>query len=68
MKTVRLGKTGLEVSRIGMGGIPIVRPKDEAIKVIRRCLDLGVTFIDTAWRYGTSKERIGKAVAGVEAR
>ncbi|MBE9506983.1 MAG: aldo/keto reductase [Chloroflexi bacterium] len=65
MKTVRLGKTGLEVSRIGMGGIPILRPtEDEAIKVIRRALDLGVNFIDTANAYGTSEERIGKGIAG----
>jgi len=65
MKTVRLGKTGLEVSRIGMGGIPIQRPSlDEAVKVIHRCLDLGVNFIDTAPAYGNSEERIGKAIAG----
>lgn len=65
MKIVRLGKTDLEVSRIGMGGIPLTRPtEDEAIKVVQRALDLGVTFIDTARRYGTSEERIGKAVAG----
>ena len=65
MKTVRLGKTGLEVSRIGIGGIAIQRPPlDEAIKVIRRALDLGVNFIDTAIGYGDSEERIGKAVAG----
>jgi len=65
MKTVRLGKTDLEVSRIGIGGIPIQRPpEDEAIRVVQRALDLGVTFIDTARRYGTSEERIGKAVAG----
>jgi aryl-alcohol dehydrogenase-like predicted oxidoreductase len=65
MKTVRLGQTGLEVSRIGMGGIPLTRPsEDEAIKVVQRVLDLGVTFIDTAWRYTTSEERIGKAITG----
>ena len=65
MKTVRLGKTGLEVSRIGMGGIPIQRPtEDEAIKAIRRALDLGVNFIDTSVYYGPSEERIGKAIAG----
>ena len=65
MKTVRLGKTGLEVSRIGMGGIPILRPPmDEAVKVIQRCLDLGINFIDTSVVYGTSEERIGKAIAG----
>lgn len=67
MKTIRLGKTGLEVSRIGMGGIPLTRPtENEAIKVIQRSLDLGVNFIDTAYGYGggMSEERIGKAIAG----
>ena len=65
MKTIKLGRTGLEVSRIGMGGLPIQRPpEDEAIRVIQRCLDLGVTFIDTARSYGTSEERIGKAITG----
>ena len=65
MKTVRLGKTGLEVSRIGIGGIPIQRPTEgEAVKVIQRALDLGITFIDTAVGYGPSEERIGKGIAG----
>ncbi|MBE9479647.1 MAG: aldo/keto reductase [Chloroflexi bacterium] len=65
MKTVRLGKTGLEVSRIGMGGIPITRPTEsEAIKVIQRALDLGVSFIDTARGYDPSEERFGKAITG----
>ncbi len=65
MKTVRLGKTGLEVSRIGFGGIPIQRlTEDEAITVVQRCLDLGVTFLDSANGYTTSEERIGKAIAG----
>ena len=65
MKTVRLGKTGLQVSRVGFGGIPIQRlSESEAIAVIRRCLDLGVTFYDTATGYTTSEERLGKALAG----
>lgn len=65
MKTVRLGRTGLEVSRIGFGGIPIQRLSgDEAVRVVRRCLDLGVTFLDTANGYTTSEERIGRAIAG----
>ena len=64
MKTVRLGKTNLKVSRIGMGGIPIQRPTEaEAIKVVHRALDLGVNWIDTAVGYGNSEERIGKALA-----
>lgn len=64
MKTVRLGKTGLQISRIGIGGIPLTRPtEEEAIKVVQRALDLGVTFIDTAYGYGKSEERIGKAIS-----
>ena len=35
-----------------------------AIRVVQRCLDLGVTFLDTANGYTTSEERIGKAIAG----
>ncbi len=69
MKTIRLGRTGLQVSRIGMGGIPIQRPPlNEAIKIINRALDLGVNFIDTSLGYGDSEERIGKAIAGEEIR
>ncbi len=65
METVRLGKTELMVSRIGFGGIPIQRlTEDETVKVVRRCLGLGVNFIDTANAYTTSEERIGKAIAG----
>ena len=65
MRQTRLGKTGLMVSRVGFGGIPIQRlGDDEAVEVVRGCLDLGVTFIDTANGYTTSEERIGKAIAG----
>jgi aryl-alcohol dehydrogenase-like predicted oxidoreductase len=63
MKSVRLGKTNLLVSRVGIGGIAIQRPpEEEAIKVIQRALDLGVNFIDTAIGYGDSEVRIGKAI------
>ncbi|MFX1515932.1 MAG: aldo/keto reductase [Promethearchaeota archaeon] len=63
MKTMRLGKTNLSVSRIGIGGIPIQRPPEEiAIKVLQRCFDLGISYVDTSIAYGTSEERIGKAI------
>jgi len=63
MKTVRLGKTDLLVSRVGIGGIPIQRPPlDEAIKVIQNALDLGINFIETSIVYGDSEERIGGAI------
>jgi predicted aldo/keto reductase-like oxidoreductase len=65
MRTVRLGKTGLEVSRVGIGGIPLIRPSEaEAVRVVRRALDLGVTFIDTALGYRDSEVRVGKAIEG----
>ena len=50
---------------MGFGGIPIQRlNEDEAVAVVKKCLDLGITFLDTANAYTTSEERIGKAVAG----
>jgi predicted aldo/keto reductase-like oxidoreductase len=50
---------------VGFGGIPIQRlTEPEAIRVVQRCLELGVTFLDTANGYTTSEERIGKALAG----
>lgn len=65
MRKVRLGKTDLMVSRIGFGGIPIQRlSESDAIGVVRRCIDLGINFLDTANGYTNSEERIGKAIAG----
>ena len=65
MDKIRLGKTGLMATRLGFGGIPIQRDSEEdAISVVRRCLDLGVNYIDTANGYTVSEERIGKAVQG----
>lgn len=65
MRQVPLGRTGLTVSEVAFGGIPIQRLTDqEAVTVVTRCLDLGITFLDTAHGYGTSEERIGKAIAG----
>ena len=65
METIRLGKTDMMVSKLGFGGIPIQRvSEDEAVAVVKRCLDLGITFIDTANGYTTSERRIGKAISG----
>ena len=48
------------VSKLGLGGIPIQRlTEDEAVPVVRRCLDLGVNFIDTSDNYGSSEDYIG---------
>jgi len=65
MKTVRLGKTGLEVSRVGMGGIPLTRPTEaDAADLVRRAVELGVTFFDTARGYGDSEKRLGMGLKG----
>lgn len=64
MEKIRLGKTGMMVSRIGFGGIPIqIEPEDEAVGVIHRVLDKGINYIDTAPAYTNSEERVGKALA-----
>lgn len=65
MRKVELGATGLVVSEVGFGGIPIQRLSHvEAVSVVRKCLDLGITFLDTANGYTTSEERIGEAIRG----
>jgi aryl-alcohol dehydrogenase-like predicted oxidoreductase len=55
VETKQLGNTGVSISAIGLGGMPMSLsdrpPESEAIKVIHRALDLGVTLIDTADSY-----------------
>ncbi len=65
MRKVTLGKTGLEVSAVGFGGIPIQRVSEaDAVRAIHKALDLGVTFIDTAAAYSDSQRKIGAALEG----
>lgn len=59
-----LGKTGLTVSVIGFGGIPIQRVNlKEAVSIINKALDLGINFIDTARAYTDSEEKLGAAIS-----
>jgi aryl-alcohol dehydrogenase-like predicted oxidoreductase len=55
METKQLGKTGVTISAIGLGGMPMSlsnKPSEsQSIEVIHRALDLGVTLIDTADSY-----------------
>lgn len=65
MKKV-LGKTGLKVTTMGFGGIPIQRvSEDESVEIVRRCYELGMNFFDTARAYTVSEERVGKALEDV---
>ncbi len=66
MRTVTLGKTGLKVSELGFGGIPIIRLGfEDAVEVVRSCFEAGITFFDTANMYGNSEKKIGDALEGV---
>ncbi len=58
MKSVRLGKTGLSVSEVGCGGIPIIPLSfDHGVSVVRHYFEQGITFFDTANMYGDSEKR-----------
>ena len=61
-----LGKTGLKISRLGFGGIPIQRIDAEGTKALmHRMVDAGVNFIDTARGYTVSEEYLGYALEGI---
>ena len=61
-----LGKTGLKVSRLGFGGIPIQRIDAEGTKALmHRLLEAGVNYIDSARGYTVSEEYIGYGLEGI---
>jgi aryl-alcohol dehydrogenase-like predicted oxidoreductase len=64
-----LGKTGIEVSELAMGGLFVASFAAEfetARRTLRRALDLGINYVDTAPGYQNSEEVIGRALAGVD--
>ena len=71
MQKRKLGKSGLEVSALGLGcmsmsfGYGPAADKQEMISLIRKAVELGVTFFDTAEVYGpfTNEELVGEALA-----
>src|SRR5262245_42455762 len=73
MQYRKLGRQGPTVSALGLGCMSIgiadtytssVRDDDEAVRLIHRALDLGVTLLDTADIYGVSELQVGKAIKG----
>jgi len=68
LKKRALGKTGLEVTELGLGGVFISEKKTmhaEGMGVVRRALELGVNYIDTAPFYGNSQQVLGEALQGL---
>ena len=64
-----LGKTGLMISRLGLGGIPIQGSTPEGVRrLIEALIEAGVNYIDTARGYTVSEEYLGEALAGVRDR
>jgi D-threo-aldose 1-dehydrogenase len=76
--TVEIGRTGLRVTRLGLGGVAlsgappatdphVPSPESEAVSLIRRSLDLGLNYLDTAPMYGVghSERRYGQALQGL---
>ena len=61
-----LGKSGLKISRLGFGGIPIQRIEAGDTKpLMRQLLDAGVNYIDTARGYTVSESYLGEALDGI---
>jgi len=66
MEKVRLGKTNLNVIKLGWGGIPIQRVGErEGVSVIKAVVEMGVNLLDTARGYTNSEHRIGMALQKV---
>jgi aryl-alcohol dehydrogenase-like predicted oxidoreductase len=80
MRSVVLGETGLEISRVGVGAWAIgggeyewgwgSQDDDDSIAAVHRAVELGVNWIDTAAQYGFghSEEVVGRALAGFDPR
>ena len=73
MKHRKLGRSGPEVSALGLGCMSIgiadtytssIKSDEDAVKLVHRSLELGITFLDTADIYGDSEDKVGKAIRG----
>src|ERR1044071_2446121 len=73
MKYRKLGRNGPQVSALGLGCMSMgiaetytssVRDDADAVELVHRALELGVTLLDTADIYGDSERQVGKAIRG----
>lgn len=66
METVRLGRTGIVTNKNGFGALPIQRISDEdAVYLLKKAYDNGITYFDTARWYTDSEHKIGLAFHGM---
>ena len=66
MEYTTLGKTGLKISRMGFGGIPIQRISAEGTKgLMTQLMEAGINYIDTARGYTVSEEYLGYGLEGI---
>jgi aryl-alcohol dehydrogenase-like predicted oxidoreductase len=68
MRYRKLGKTGLDVSELALGGLflaSFAAQREEARRVVQRAVELGVNYIDTAPGYLDSEQALGYALEGV---
>ena len=64
MQKARLGRTNLEVGKDAFGALPVQRAsKDEAMRILRKALDGGINYFDTARVYTDSEEKIAAALS-----
>ena len=69
MKTITLGTTGITVPQNAFGVLPIQRvDKETAVRILRRALEGGMVFYDTARAYTDSEEKLGEAFCGMRDR
>ena len=66
MKEIVLGKTGIVTERTGFGCLPIQRiSQEDAVKLLHKAYDGGITFFDTARAYSNSEEKVAAAFSGM---
>ncbi len=66
MEYVTLGKTGLKISRMGFGGIPIQRVDASVTReLVKAMAEKGINYIDTARGYTVSEAYLGEALEGL---
>ena len=66
MEYTTLGKTGLKISRMGFGGIPIQKVDASVTrKLMEKLVEYGVNYIDTARGYTVSEQFLGEALVGL---